>query len=170
MNGYNTFNAYLRAILAREGRTRILHGRVLKTVTVDVSNQPVNLLSRRRGGEFTIESREPSAFPRPDNLHHTSSFLDLLMRNLVTMSQQGEREREEGGKKPRIDALVIAILSLPPPPFPRGVPVVERDHFSPPLSPSSSFRERQDRRMLKVERSFDYASTTDGADIFGHIR
>lgn len=73
-------------------------GRVLKTVTVDVSKEPVNLLSRRRGGEFTIESREPSAFPQPDNLHHTSSFLDLLMRNLVTMSgeREGEREREEG--------------------------------------------------------------------------
>lgn len=134
MNGYNTFNAYLRAILAREGRTRILHGRVLKTVTVDVSNQPVNLLSRRRGGEFTIESREPSAFPRPDNLHHTSSFLDLLMRNLVTMSQQGEREREEGGKKPRIDALVIAILSLPPPPSQGGF-LSSNATISLPLSP-----------------------------------
>lgn len=87
-------------------------GRVLKTVTVDVSKEPVNLLSRRRGGEFTIESREPSAFPQPDNLHHTSSFLDLLMRNLVTMS--GGRERERRGEKRTkyggIDALVIAIL------------------------------------------------------------
>ena len=74
-------------------------GRVLKTVTVDVSKEPVNLLSRRRGGEFTIESREPSAFPQPDNLHHTSSFLDLLMRNLVTMSGERERERERGGER-----------------------------------------------------------------------
>lgn len=167
MNGYNTFNAYLRAILAREGRTRILHGRVLKTVTVDVSNQPVNLLSRRRGGEFTIESREPSAFPRPDNLHHTSSFLDLLMRNLVTMSQQGERERERREGKNQESTRSLSRFSLfPPPPFPRGVPSLTRRF----LSPSPSFRERQDRRMLKVERSFDYASTTDGADIFGHIR
>lgn len=120
MNGYNTFNAYLRAILAREGRTRILHGRVLKTVTVDVSNQPVNLLSRRRGGEFTIESREPSAFPRPDNLHHTSSFLDLLMRNLVTMSQQGERERGGREKTKNRRARYRDSLSSPPPPLPKG--------------------------------------------------
>lgn len=93
-------------------------------MTVDVSKEPVNLLSRRRGGEFTIESREPSAFPQPDNLHRTSSFLDLLMRNLVTMS--GERERG-GSKEPSyggIDALVIAIL-LPPPFFPRDdIPAV----------------------------------------------
>lgn len=120
MNGYNTFNAYLRAILAREGRTRILHGRVLKTVTVDVSNQPVNLLSRRRGGEFTIESREPSAFPRPDNLHHTSSFLDLLMRNLVTMSQQGERERERREGKNQESTRSLSRFSLFPPPLPKG--------------------------------------------------
>lgn len=77
-------------------------GRVLKTVTVDVSKEPVNLLSRRRGGEFTIESREPSAFPQPDNLHHTSSFLDLLMRNLVTMSGGREREREEGKEENQV--------------------------------------------------------------------
>lgn len=138
MNGYNTFNAYLRAILAREGRTRILHGRVLKTVTVDVSNQPVNLLSRRRGGEFTIESREPSAFPRPDNLHHTSSFLDLLMRNLVTMSQQGERERERREGKNQESTRSLSRFSLfPLPPLPKGGSCRRTRRFLSPSLPLS---------------------------------
>lgn len=50
----DTFNIVFTSDISVRNST---HGRVLKTATLDGSEEPVNLPQRRRRGEFTIERR-----------------------------------------------------------------------------------------------------------------